>query len=638
MRYFLILTIAVGALVAGGIWWLRRGPATPIAPPDAGDPRLTFQTPYLNVRPEVRYVGDQACADCHLDKTLSYREHPMGQSLIPVGQVAERLDASTHNPFEENGYHFLVHRQGKRFFHKEERRDGSGRVIAAIDPEVHYALGSGAHGRSYLIDHDGFLFQSPISWYSSKSRWDLSPGYRADKFADRPVTVECLACHSNHVDLVPFSINHYRQPVFQGHAIGCERCHGPGELHVQKHEAGSEVAAIDPTIVNPAHLKVELRDAVCEQCHILGEARVLRQGRELFDYRPGLPLTLFWSVFVRRPEFTDEPKAVSHVEQMHASKCYQASQGRLGCISCHDPHELPAPAERVAFYRGRCLQCHQEQSCSLPREVRRQQVRDDSCIACHMKPSSTADIAHTAATDHRIVRRESAPAAPSRRPGSPGSLMPGDSPLLDFHAQLRPQPDPEASRSLSLAMIHLARRIASAQIMLVPRALPMLDEALERWPDDVDLLEARAYARWQDSQLEPALADYEHLLKLAPDHKMALDDAATVADILGRTDESLAYRERSVAVNPWVARSRARLAAQFADRQKWTEAITECRKTLAISPALLDTRLLLISCLIRKGQRDEARAEFTILQGFDPSDKDLLHRWFDEQLQIGGNR
>ena len=38
-----------------------------------------------------------------------------------------------------------------------------------------------------------------------------------------------------------------------GEAIGCERCHGPGELHVRGQEV---VAGRDLTIVNPRHLSL----------------------------------------------------------------------------------------------------------------------------------------------------------------------------------------------------------------------------------------------------------------------------------------------------------------------------------------------------------------------------------------------
>ena len=55
----------------------------------------------------------------------------------------------------------------------------------------------------------------------------------------------------------------------------------------------------DLTIVNPRHLEPGLRMAVCEQCHLLGDHRVDRLGRDTFDYRPGLPLTDFFAVYGR---------------------------------------------------------------------------------------------------------------------------------------------------------------------------------------------------------------------------------------------------------------------------------------------------------------------------------------------------
>ena len=118
------------------------------------------------------------------------------------------------------------------------------------------------------------------------------------------------------------------------------------------------------TIVNPRHLARPLREAVCEQCHLLGTHRIERPGRGPFDYRPGFPTADFFAVFER----ADKPrnKAVGHVEQMKASRCYRGSEGRLGCTSCHDPHRAPAPEEKVAIYRGRCLDCHSKNGCSLP--------------------------------------------------------------------------------------------------------------------------------------------------------------------------------------------------------------------------------------------------------------------------------
>src|SRR5207302_1298879 len=105
--------------------------------------------------------------------------------------------------------------------------------------------------------------------------------------------------------------------------------------------------------------------------------------------RPGLAAATFWTVFTLPAAATKGHHAVSHVEQMYASQCFRASNRRgaeraLGCTSCHNPHEAVAPADRLAFYRRQCLQCHATKPCSLDVAVRQQQSKGDSCIDCHM--------------------------------------------------------------------------------------------------------------------------------------------------------------------------------------------------------------------------------------------------------------
>src|SRR5581483_7289058 len=113
-------------------WWpshADRPPADDSGPAD--DPRLTFPADYRNVKPDVKYVGDAACAECHRDIADAYRGHPMGRSLGPVATVAprQRYGADDGNPFTAAGSRFQVERRGDRVFHRQTFADDGGRPV-----------------------------------------------------------------------------------------------------------------------------------------------------------------------------------------------------------------------------------------------------------------------------------------------------------------------------------------------------------------------------------------------------------------------------------------------------------------------------------------------------------------------------
>jgi Flp pilus assembly protein TadD len=612
-------------LAAGWLAWTRRQPV----PAPADDPRLSYPTPYRNVHPDVHYVGDAACALCHTGHAATYVQHPMGRTLAPLTQapVLERFDRSAHDPFEAAGFRFTVTRRQGHVFHEEVRPGAGGRPDTASEAEVAYVIGSGAHARSYLIDRGGYLFQSAITWYSQKAAWDLSPGFAANPHSDRPITAECLFCHCNHADAVEGTVNRYRPPIFHGFTVGCERCHGPGELHVRLRERDEVVPGADDTIVNPARLEPALREAVCQQCHLQGQKRILRRGRGVFDYRPGLPLHLFWSVFVQAPGTAEGNKAVGQVEQLSASRCFQASAGKLGCVSCHDAHELPPEEKRLAYYRGRCLACHTDESCSASPAARRQQ--NDHCTACHMPRIASSDVAHTAMSDHRIPRR-----AGTVRPSATPSQA--DGPLVYFHENLVDPDDPEVARDRGLAHVRLAEfgsADRSARRQRAATALPLLDAAVRRAPDDGAAWEAKGYALWLLDRKEEALADLDHALALAPGREETLLYRAALLGQLGRHEAAIDTWRRALSINPWPARYHYELAKELTLRQEWQQAVAESRAARERNPFHLEARQLLVASLLQLGDKAEARSEFDRLLALGPPDADSLRRWFGQQLR-----
>jgi predicted CXXCH cytochrome family protein len=625
--------VLVGAGLLGVVAYAVLGPkpSGPEAPP------RNPESPYRNTRPSVAYVGDARCAECHRRIAERFRRHPMGQSLGTLGELPtrERFDAAAHLAFTAQGFHYEVLRHDDKMIHRECRLNSHDQVIACREAEIAYVIGSGTRGRSYIVNRDGELTQSPISWHSQSQRWDLSPGYHQhNPHFERPLKVECLFCHSNRVVPVPDTVNQYVKPVFRGRTIGCERCHGPGELHVRERQRGGGGGAPERSIVNPAKLSAELRDAVCEQCHLQGVTRIPRRGYQEFDYRPGLPLHRFLAVFVKPRELTSQDRAVSQAEQMVDSRCYLKSNGRLGCISCHDPHGLPEPAEKVAFYRARCLQCHDRSGsgCSLAKAVRRKANRNDTvvavrrkanrndCVACHMPRFESADVAHTAVTDHRVRRK------PGKLPLAGNEVSPflaGAVPLEHFHAKFLRDGD-SVQREWGLALAE--RGVVEKRPDLLRLALPRLEEALESGANDLPVLKARALVLANLGRAPEGLTAFERILAISPKHEEALAWAAALAEQLGAPRLAEDYWRRALKINPSFSGYHLGLARVLAARRRWRQAAREARVALRLNPARLDVRKLLVTCYVRVGDREKAKAEWQAYQGFRPPDLDEVRR------------
>ncbi|CAN5890024.1 hypothetical protein BH23PLA1_BH23PLA1_05620 [soil metagenome] len=617
--------LVLGGLAALGVWpsigWTGRGRDRQSSRP---------VSPYKNTRPKVAYVGDEACIRCHEEIATSYREHPMGRSLVPIDRFSMSLEPEEVH-IEAMGLEYSAEDRDGRLFHIETRRDGEGRVVARTEAEVQYALGSGTRGVSFLIERgEGFLFQSPISWYTQEQAWDLAPSYRQhNAHFERPITHACLFCHAGRTEPVERPANRYREPIFRQHAIGCERCHGPGELHV-KALGGIDDDGI-PTIVNPADLEPSLREAVCQQCHLLGNERVERFDRGLADYRPGFPLHEFLSVFIDSGDAPAGNRAVSHVEQMHLSACYLGSGGALGCISCHDPHRRPDPAEAVAYYRGRCMECHQDRGCALPIEARLDRSPEDSCTACHMPQAAITTVAHTASTLHHIPRFAE---TPPTYPADAEPARPETRDLMHFHRGISGEEHAATiRRDLGIALSRASRRQVDvfASTRMARAAAPLLDEAVQAEPADAPAWEALGTALLQLRRRDEALTSFEKALARSPTEE-ALDAAIPLAARLDRPEEALELARQLVELNPWRSGHHRTTAYLHADAGRWSQAVDSCRNALRLNPADIEARRLLIGCFLQLGDPNQARAEAEALLAFNPPERDEL-RQLIEQLR-----
>lgn len=374
------------------------------------------QTSGLNARPTRAapgrvggYVGAQACRDCHTERYDGFQRTLHAKSM----STAERLTETQSTSFAHalSSRKFKVANVDNEHWHEEEL-ESQGTSLARTRKRMDFAIGSGQYGITPVYRQNEYLMQSPLTWYRESGQWELSPGYdKAHHFSfQRPVTGECLFCHAGQAVAAE---NGPLQIGFPELAIGCERCHGPGQRHVNLHASKDDVQATDSLIVHPGKLDRETSEAICQQCHLQTADFQNAAGASVWDYQPGDPL---WK---NRTDFqlSNKPthKLVGHVEQLHRSLCYTQSE-TLTCVTCHDPHHRDSPSESTIVQRDACLSCHVNESCGVQLETRRTE-NDNACANCHM-PKMETDVVHVALHHHTIAIPSSNTGAQSLNPES----------------------------------------------------------------------------------------------------------------------------------------------------------------------------------------------------------------------------
>lgn len=323
------------------------------------------------------------CGSCHPREAKAYAQSAMARSWsrpdVPASGTLEHPKSGSKLTIwtDSDGMHHRLDEQGQ-----------------TANYTIAYQIGANRFGSSFLIRIQDFLFQSPASWYSSRQAWDLTPGYETEHGLDfdHPITSGCLFCHTGSLRLLGSSDDRFADPPFT--AISCERCHGDGESH-REHPSRQN-------IVNPKRLEPRARDSVCEQCHLEGEARILNPSRDWWDFNPGMRWEEVAATYVDHA--APGLKAVSHSEQLAASRCSVGSQRQLWCGTCHNPHGEISQTDV-------CRSCHG----TLPTA---HVQNPPQCVSCHMPKREATNVAHTAVTDHTIPRlpRRLVDAAPSRSP------------------------------------------------------------------------------------------------------------------------------------------------------------------------------------------------------------------------------
>ena len=580
------------AIVAASFWFGGAVPS-PRATTESNSrqqAKISRPTP-----PDSGYVGSEQCTPCHAQIAESYRRHPMSRSMATLASATPIEDYARTTSFTAGACQYRVEKSDQGLVHHETLSDTDGTVLYDIKSEMQYVVGSGANGRSYLSEQNEILTMSSIGWYTSRG-WDLSPGYDAQRHQhfSRRISEACLHCHSGQIQIDRDSIDRFPSPPFTEIAIGCERCHGPGEQHVKYRQSNTK-SGIDP-IVNPARLAPAERDAVCSQCHLQGVERVLKYGKSHVDFRPGQKINDNWTVFLNSSsvDSADSADLVTQVEQMQASRCYRQSEGKMSCTSCHDPHDSPAVEDRHTFYRTRCETCHSDRGCSITPVERDRPPANGSCIVCHMPNLKSGDVPHTSISDHRIPR------TPRRKEASHSP------PTLTIYQESGTQiSELESGRARGIFLTQAAEESGNRQLAF--QAERLLRQSLAAAPDDLPALESLGTASLLLGRPMDAEKHWNAVLSLSPQHETTLLRQAILAHDSGRMNDAKELFERFLKVNPNHSTALFRQAHVLGGLGDFGHAIPFAERALELEPRRLPLYEWLSQAHAKQGNDSESR-------------------------------
>lgn len=569
----LYTSLAIAALLMFVIAACTRSVSDPVVP---GKPV------YLNLAPDAVYVGRDSCKACHADKYNTFTASEMGRSFH-AGHLSDNLHENWHNPAPVYDSYadlwYLAMAKGQDMYIMEYRLAGKDTTFSRTE-KINYIVGSGQHTHSHIRDVNGYLYQMPLTWYQQEQKWDLPPGYEKgmnSRFS-RAIEIECMTCHNAMPRYIAGTDNRYESIPL---GVDCERCHGPGSVHLKQMKTGGDnpylTDGIDYTIVHPGKLPIDLQFDICQRCHLQGTA-VPVEGKSFMDFRPGMKLNEVINVFL--PRYEDSLRSfimASHPDRLRMSRCFISSQaegyaGRpLTCITCHNPH-ISIRERGAEVYKSVCENCHKAgmgKTCSAPdASLKAEQYL---CTRCHMPPSGSADIPHVRITDHYI-----------RKPDIKlsGEEAGQQKKFLRLACLTRQDPSPRLMAEGYLAWYE--------QFSNLPQAL---DSAM-MWMEKARKTES------DDALMKPLVRlyflrqDYKSIVELTKTKSPAsVSDSWTVYRIgeawlaEGRTEDALRWMQHSVQLSPGHLRFRGKYAEALIKAGKPDEAIAELNTLLRENPS-----------------------------------------------------
>jgi predicted CXXCH cytochrome family protein len=597
------------------------------------------------------YADPKVCAECHAGIAATFLKTGMGRSFGRVSLKGEE-EKGIGVPVSGKPYHhaasdsyFAMVRHDGAWFQRRWQIGFDGKETDVDEKRVDYELGSGNHAKSYLhLTEKNTLQELPLGWYAEKGGyWAMNPGYDRPNYEGsvRPIYYECMFCHNGYPKIPQgkdkdTSQATYVQPLPEG--IDCQRCHGPGQKHVDRATEGASAEVIRAAIVNPARLSGERQMEICLQCHLETSNlklphEVMRFDRAPFSYVPGQPLADYQVAFDRVPGANKGFEVAQQGYRFRESQCFQQSAGKFTCISCHNPHDIPRGEPATAHYNSVCLGCHAS-GASHPMQAQASHNANANCVSCHMPKRRTDDGVHIVMTEHVISRRPPAGNLLADKPERvetqadkyqgevvpyyPANITPtADNELVVAVAQVREQSNLKGGLPLLASAIEkyhpekpgyyaeLAQGYLAAGDSA--SAVKYFEEAAKRDPEASQRLIQWGDALMEAGQWPLAETKLRRATELKPDDPRAWGRLGWALWQQNKAGDARAMLEKAISLGPEVPEVYNNLGLVLWGTGDRAGAEKEFRAALRIQPGIAEWRLNLGRALASQGELVEAR-------------------------------
>ena len=590
---------------------------------------------YLNHSDTAKYVGINTCKLCHQDIYNTFIKTGMGKSF----------DVATKTKSSGDYHNSVIHDKIGDFYYKafwlhdslqflEYRLKGKDTIYKRQET-VDFIVGSGQHTNSHIQSVNGYLNQMPMTFYTQKQRWDLPPGFedgRNTRFM-RKIGLECMSCHNNYPEFVLGSENKFTA-VPEG--INCERCHGPGSIHVAERQTGSRIDTskyIDYSIVNPAKLSIDAQFDICQRCHLQGNT-ILKEGKSFYDFKPGMKLSDYMTVFLPKYKNADDEFIMaSHADRLKQSQCFIASatsrasvteanklkpyKDAMTCVTCHNPH-VSVRETNPNVFNDACNKCHSSNGNSKLVCNKKGITKTDNCVNCHMPKSGSIDIPHVTVHDHYI-----------RKP----ITKKDKEDIKEFIGLYAINEKNPTSYTKAKAYINQYEKFEAKAYCLDSAAFYLKDKTESDLKNNIDLLvqlyfnknDFSKIASYVDRLTDTYLVNTKLIKK-----SYSNDDAWTCYRIgetfsnLGALQRAISYYKKSVDLAPYVLDFKNKYGAALAANNLLTDAGKVLSEIIKENPKHVSALTNLGFVKLRQGNVKEAELLYFKALAFDPDYEALL--------------